>query len=188
MTEAILIKKYENRRLYDTSRSRYINLDGVAELVRQGEQVQVVEAKSGEDITRQVLTQIIVDDSRAADGGPPLEFLRDLVRSSDHAYQDFLQWYLRGAADVYERLRSVWERSSRERRAPWEEWSRWWDPTAAAKHLAQLWQEQLAGARRRPGSAEDREAGAAEAEERSQRDELAELRQRLEELESRLSE
>ena len=149
--------------------------------------MQVVESKTGDDITRQVLTQIIVEDSKAADGGPPLEFLRDLVRSSDRAYQDFLQWYLRGAADVYERLRSIWERSSvRESRAPWEEWGRWWDPASTAKNLAQLWQDQLHGGRRGSES-ESEPVGASEAdEERPQHEELAELRRRLEELEDRL--
>ena len=64
--EPIVIKKYENRRLYDTSASRYVNLEAVAELLREGREVQVVEAKSGDDITRQVLTQIIVDQSKAS--------------------------------------------------------------------------------------------------------------------------
>ena len=82
--DAVIIRKYENRRLYDTSSSRYINIDRVAEMVREGLEVRVVEAKTDRDVTRQVLTQIIVDSSRSKDG-PPLEFLRDLVRASDTA-------------------------------------------------------------------------------------------------------
>ena len=60
----IVIKKYENRRMYDTSASRYVNLEDVAEMVRNGEELQVVDAKSGEDLTARVLTQIIVEEDR----------------------------------------------------------------------------------------------------------------------------
>ena len=69
MTSPIVIKKYENRRLYDTKGSRYVNLDGVAEMVRSGEDIQVIDSKTGEDVTRHVLTQIIVDGARDPDRG-----------------------------------------------------------------------------------------------------------------------
>ena len=68
----IVIKKYPNRRLYDTSGSRYINLEDVAGLVRNGNDVQVVDAQTGEDITRVTLTQIIVDDAKQQPTGLPL--------------------------------------------------------------------------------------------------------------------
>ena len=58
----VTIKKYANRRLYDTESSTYITLDRLAQMVREGREFEVVDAKSGEDITRQVLTQIIVDE------------------------------------------------------------------------------------------------------------------------------
>ncbi len=60
--EPRLIKKYPNRRLYDTVKSTYITLEELADLVRTGEQVEVVGAKSGEDLTRQVLTQVILEE------------------------------------------------------------------------------------------------------------------------------
>ena len=60
----IVIKKYANRRLYDTSSSRYINLEDIGALVRNGKDVQVVDASTGEDITRVTLTQIIVEDAK----------------------------------------------------------------------------------------------------------------------------
>ncbi len=62
--DRIVIKKYANRRLYDTSNSRYINLEDIAALVRNGKDVQVVDASTGEDITRVTLTQIIVEDAK----------------------------------------------------------------------------------------------------------------------------
>ena len=99
-----IIKKYENRRLYDTVESRYVNLDAVQELVLEGHDVKVVDAKSGEDLTRHVLTQIIVEGSKDPDAGPPVEFLRDLIRSTDRANKDFLQWYLGTAQGVYNKI------------------------------------------------------------------------------------
>lgn len=128
--EPRIIKKYGNRRLYDTEESGYVNLERVAELVREGEPVTVVDAKTGEDLTRQVLTQIIVENARDPKGGAPVEFLRDLVRASDEAQKDFLHWYLRSAADAYRKVQSAWS----ERRAwppsprQWETWIRRWDP------------------------------------------------------------
>ena len=57
----VVIKKYENRRLYNTAESRYINLEEITALIRKGGDVQVVDAKTGEDLTRPVLTQIVID-------------------------------------------------------------------------------------------------------------------------------
>jgi polyhydroxyalkanoate synthesis repressor PhaR len=64
-SDKVTIKKYANRRLYDTESSAYITLDRLAEMVREGREFEVVDAKTGEDITRQVLTQIIVDEEAA---------------------------------------------------------------------------------------------------------------------------
>jgi polyhydroxyalkanoate synthesis repressor PhaR len=102
--DTIVIKKYENRRLYDTSASRYVNLEEVAAMVREGADIQVVDAKSGEDVTRVILTQIIVEDARGNQAGLPLELLRQLIVASDHARQDFMMWYLKTAFDAYEKL------------------------------------------------------------------------------------
>jgi len=81
--DKVVIKKYANRRLYDTSGSRYINLVDIAALVRNGTDVQVVDAKTGEDITRVTLTQIIVEDAKEQPTGLPLELLRQLIVASD---------------------------------------------------------------------------------------------------------
>ena len=137
--ETVVIKKYENRRLYDTSASSYVNLERVAQLVREGRDVQVVEAKGGRDVTRQVLTQIIVENSRDRDGGPPLEFLKQLVRASDRAHRDFFEWYLGSAAEVYRGVRGAWDRAYRREpagRIP--DWTRLWGPTALAGPLSQI--------------------------------------------------
>jgi polyhydroxyalkanoate synthesis repressor PhaR len=103
----IIIKKYGNRRLYDTSRSRYINLDEIAALVRNGTEVQVVDVKSGEDLTRVTLTQIITENARDQPAGLPLELLRQLVMASDHVGQEFIMWYLKSAFDTYQKLQTA---------------------------------------------------------------------------------
>lgn len=103
----IVIKKYENRRMYDTSQSRYINLENLAELIREGADVQVVDAKTGEDLTRVTLTQIITEDAKDQPAGLPLELLRQLIVASDRARQDFLMWYLKSAFDSYQTVQET---------------------------------------------------------------------------------
>ena len=104
--QKIVIKKYANRRLYDTSGSRYINLEDIASLVRNGKDLQVVDAKTGEDLTRVTLTQIIVEDARGQPTGLPLELLRQLILASDRVGQEFIMWYLKSAFDAYQKVQS----------------------------------------------------------------------------------
>ncbi len=102
----VVIKKYANRRLYDTSNSRYINLEDIAALVRNGKDLQVVDANTGEDITRVTLTQIIVEDAKDQPTGLPLELLRQLIVASDRVGQEFIMWYLKSAFDAYQKVQS----------------------------------------------------------------------------------
>lgn len=104
--DRIVIKKYANRRLYDTSNSRYINLEDIAALVRNGKDVQVLDASTGEDITRVTLTQIIVEDAKDQPSGLPLELLRQLIQASDRVGQEFIMWYLKSAFDAYSKVQS----------------------------------------------------------------------------------
>src|SRR3954470_40737 len=99
-----IVRKYANRRLYDTSAGKYVNLEEIATLIRRGEDVQVVDAKTGEDVTRVVLTQIIVEDAKDRSGGLPLELLRQPILASDRAGQEFLMWYLNSAFDAYRKV------------------------------------------------------------------------------------
>ena len=103
----VIVKKYGNRRLYDTSTSRYINLEEIAALVRNGTEVQVLDVKTGEDLTRLTLTQIIVENAKEQPTGLPLELLRQLVIASDHVGQEFIMWYLKSAFDTYQKLQSA---------------------------------------------------------------------------------
>lgn len=104
--DTIVIKKYANRRLYDTSASRYINLEDIGVLVRNGKAVQVVDANSGEDLTRVTLTQVIVEDAKGQPAGLPLELLRQLIVTTDHVGQEFILWYLKSAFETYQKVQS----------------------------------------------------------------------------------
>ncbi|HKH97778.1 MAG TPA: polyhydroxyalkanoate synthesis regulator DNA-binding domain-containing protein [Candidatus Sulfotelmatobacter sp.] len=103
----IVIKKYGNRRLYDTAGSRYVNLDDLAAHIRAGREVRVVDAKTGKDLTRVILTQIITEDAKDRPTGLPLELLRQLIIASDEVRQEFLMWYLKSAFDTYEKVQDA---------------------------------------------------------------------------------
>lgn len=79
------IKRYDNRKLYDTETSEYVSLDDIAELVRGGETVKVVDNATGEDITAQTLTQIILEEGKSGHQVIPSELLHDLLRRSGEA-------------------------------------------------------------------------------------------------------
>lgn len=97
----VVIKKYENRRLYDSTNSRYVNLEEVAEMLRRGKDVQVVDAATGEDITRLILTQIIVEGAKAPDSNFPLDILRQMVVASGRASQESALLYTKAMLDLY---------------------------------------------------------------------------------------
>jgi len=107
MPATTVIKKYPNRRLYDTSAKRYVNLDDLAALIRKGVEIQVVDAKTGENLTRLILTQIIVEDAKGGPTGLPLELLRQLIVASDRAGQEFIMWYLKSAFDTYQKVQDA---------------------------------------------------------------------------------
>jgi polyhydroxyalkanoate synthesis repressor PhaR len=96
----ILVKKYSNRRLYDTEGSRYITLDELADKIRQGADVRVTDAKTNEDLTQVTLTQIIIESRRAA-RLLPVALLTQLIRMGDDALAEFLGRYLSTALDLY---------------------------------------------------------------------------------------
>lgn len=99
MPKTILIKKYENRRLYDTANSRYVNLDQVAKMVQNGDNVRVVDAATGQDITRLILTQIIVEDAKTPDSSFPLDMLRQMVVATGASQESALA-YMRAMLDI----------------------------------------------------------------------------------------
>ena len=93
----ITIKKYANRRLYDTESSSYITLDKLGAMIREGREFEVLDAKTGDDITHQVLTQIIVDEESRGSTMLPVNFLRDLIGLYGGSMQSAVPNYLDAA-------------------------------------------------------------------------------------------
>jgi polyhydroxyalkanoate synthesis repressor PhaR len=103
----VLIRKYSDRRLYNTATSRYVKLKDIARMVRDGVEVRVVDGRTGKDLTHIILTQIIVEDAKERQIALPLQLLTQIVRASDKATHDFLTWYLNGALDLYQKAQNT---------------------------------------------------------------------------------
>ena len=96
-----IIKKYANRRLYNTSSSSYITLDDLAKMTRENVDFQVVDAKSGEDITHSILTQIIMDEEANGEQMLPVSFLRQLIGMYGNSMQSLMPSYLEASMDNF---------------------------------------------------------------------------------------
>ncbi len=97
----IIIKKYANRRLYNTQTSNYITLDFLAEMTREDVDFVVVDAKTGDDITHNVLTQIIVDEESSGQNMLPVNFLRQLISMYGNSMQSLMPSYLEASMDNF---------------------------------------------------------------------------------------
>ncbi len=113
--DAIIIKKYANRRLYNTASSSYITLDDLARMVRENVEFQVLDAKTGDDITHSILTQIIMDEE--ASGGQqmlPVSFLRQLISMYGNSMQALMPSYLEASManfrDNQSKIREAFEK------------------------------------------------------------------------------
>jgi polyhydroxyalkanoate synthesis repressor PhaR len=108
--EKVVIKKYANRRLYNTRSSAYVTLEHLSEMVKEGVDFVVYDAKTNEDITRSVLTQIIFDEESRGQHLLPIQFLRQLIHFYGDSMQAFVPTYLELSLDSFtrqqERLRS----------------------------------------------------------------------------------
>ena len=102
-TQPVVVKKYANRRLYNTETSSYITLDNLAEMVRTGRDFVVYDAKSGDDITRGVLTQIIVEEESKGKALLPTAFLRQLIGFYGDSMQNLVPRYLENAMSAFAR-------------------------------------------------------------------------------------
>jgi len=94
VAKAAVVKKYANRRLYNTATSSYVTLDELSQMVRKSEDFVVFDAKTGEDITRSVLTQIILEEDSKGRNLLPIGFLRQVISFYDDSLQSFLPRYL----------------------------------------------------------------------------------------------
>jgi polyhydroxyalkanoate synthesis repressor PhaR len=185
--DVVVIRRYGNRRLYDTRASCYVNLADVRALVREGRRIRVLDAKSDEDVTRRVLTQIVLESAEEDEKGLPLELLYELASASDRAFRDFLDWYLKSSLQVYRDLQERWQADARRRwgeaRPALEAWAQLWDPRQVAASLAQVLSPfERRAAPPRPGSSAEEQPG----DVATGAGEIAELRRRLDEREQRL--
>ena len=101
--QPITIKKYANRRLYNTATSSYVTLDHLSEMVKQGQDFVVYDAKTGQDITRSVLTQIIFEEENKGQNLLPAQFLRQLIRFYGDSLQSFVPSYLEMSMENFSR-------------------------------------------------------------------------------------
>lgn len=99
-SDVTIIKKYANRRLYHTEISQYITLDDVGDMVRKGEDLKVVDARTGQDLTRTILTQIIVEQEAKGESMLPIKFLRQVIRMYSNNMRPMIPHYLDQTVDT----------------------------------------------------------------------------------------
>jgi polyhydroxyalkanoate synthesis repressor PhaR len=99
--DPVVIKKYANRRLYNTQTSSYVTLDHLCDMVKAGTEFEVRDARTGEDITRSVLTQIIFEEEAKGQSLLPIKFLRQLIRFYGDSLQGFVPGYLDMSMDSF---------------------------------------------------------------------------------------
>lgn len=99
--DGIIIKKYANRRLYNTQTSSYITLDFLSKLTREGQNFKVVDAKTGDDITHNILTQIIMEEEAGGQQLLPVSFLRELISMYGNSVQSMVPQYLEASMQAF---------------------------------------------------------------------------------------
>lgn len=168
--QPLIVKKYENRRLYNTLTSQYINQDQVAQLVRDGYDVRIVDAATGKDLTRLILAQIVLEDAKTPDSVFPLDALREMILASGRATQENALRYMKSMMEMYQNA----YRALPPAMNPFEfQHGRWTEPLAAN------------GATESPQPQQDQPPAASATQAKAS--EVGELKRRLEELESLLT-
>lgn len=104
-SSVIEIRKYSNRRLYDTHASGYITLANVAQMIRDGKEIRVVDAKTGEDLTRTVMLQIICE-SKAEQEALPIDFLRQIIQASSQSVRSSIKDFLIAGLGAHKEMQS----------------------------------------------------------------------------------
>lgn len=105
--EKLLLKKYGNRRLYDTKKSTYITLNEVSEMIKEGFEVEVIDANTQEDVTAYILTQIVLDQARKKNALLPAGLLHLIIRYGDTVLQEFFEKYLHQVIGSYLQFKKV---------------------------------------------------------------------------------
>jgi polyhydroxyalkanoate synthesis repressor PhaR len=101
MSDVIVLKKYANRRLYDTQQSAYVTLSDVADIIRRGKTIKAIDAGTKEDVTAFVLTQIILDEAKNKNTLLPAPLLHMIIRYGENVLHDFFETYLEQTINAY---------------------------------------------------------------------------------------
>ncbi|RPJ72788.1 MAG: transcriptional regulator [Desulfobacteraceae bacterium] len=109
METVAVLKKYSNRRLYDTEKSLYVTLAEVAEMIRGGRQVKVVDAQTKEDVTAFILTQVILEEAKSRKTLLPVPLLHLIIRFGDNLLVDFFENYLQQTIQAYVAQKTLFE-------------------------------------------------------------------------------
>ena len=131
--DPVIIKRYGNRRLYNTETSTYVNYQDLSEIIRKGEDIRVIDSKSGEDVTKSILIQVILEEEKSNKSVLPAEFLFQLIRSQEESMHDFFQNYLSASFDAYMKTRQEFDRR----------FKGWLEMSASAP---QMWEKFIPGA------------------------------------------
>lgn len=91
MKEVKIIKRYQNRKLYDTHESSYVTLDEIAKMIKAGEDLRVIDNKTKNDITASTLTQLLYESEKKAKTQPSVELLKEIIRHGDGSFSGFIQ-------------------------------------------------------------------------------------------------
>jgi polyhydroxyalkanoate synthesis repressor PhaR len=91
MKEMKIIKRYQNRKLYDTHESSYVTLDEIAKMIKAGEDLRVIDNKTKNDITASTLTQLLYESEKKAKTQPSVELLKEIIRHGDGSFSGYIQ-------------------------------------------------------------------------------------------------
>lgn len=174
--DTVIIKKYANRRLYNTRSSSYITLEHLAKMTREGIDYKVLDAKSGADITHQILTQIIMEEEASGEQMLPVSFLRQLISMYGNSMQSLLPHYLEASMENFSANQAKLKKA--------------FEDSLGNNPLARLAEQNMAmfkaaAAAFMPGG-EKGEAPETPAATGGQRDELAVLREQMAEMQKKL--
>ncbi len=106
MAEGIrIVKKYQNRKLYDTQDSCYVTLDGIAKMIRDGEEIVVIDNNTKEDVTALILTQVLYEQEKSHQSVLPVAVLKNIIKSGTNNLFEFMQKFVLGAMDAHLKAR-----------------------------------------------------------------------------------
>ncbi len=96
MNDVKIIKRYQNRKLYDTHQSCYVTLDEIAQMIKNGDDLRVIDNKTKNDITQGTLTQLLYETERKSANPVPVELLKEIIRKSDGSFSGYIRTHMKG--------------------------------------------------------------------------------------------